>query len=89
MKSSLSLLVEMGKFWLRLLVHVKDEWLAAEILIKGVHSVESVGHVDEEGRVVGFVVPELAGRVGQHVEGSMLVNLAEGGAEASFLVLGR
>ena len=57
-------------------VHVQDEGLAAEILIEGVHSVEGVGHIDEERWVVGFVVLELAGRVGQNVEGSLLVNLA-------------
>ena len=63
--------------------------MAAEVLIKSIHSVEGIGHVDEEGRVVGLMVSELAGRVGQHVESSLLVNLAEGGAEASSLVLGR
>ena len=46
--------MEMREIGLRSFVHVKNERLAAEVLIKGVHPVEGVGLVDEEGRGLGI-----------------------------------
>ena len=73
MKTGISLLVEMRQIGLWSLIHVQDEGLAAEVLVKRVHPVEGVGHVDEKRWVVGLMIFELAGRVRQHVKRSLLV----------------
>ena len=88
-ENGLRLFVEMRQIGLWLLINLQDERLAAKVLVKRVHPVEGVGHVDEERRVVGLMIFELAGRMRDHVERSLLLDLAQGGAEAPFLVLGR
>ena len=66
----------MGELQLRSLVHEQDERLALEVLIKRVHSIEGVGHVDEKRGVVGLVIFELPGRVRQDMKGPLFVDLA-------------
>ena len=87
MKPSIGLFVEMRELGLRSFVHVEGERLASKVLVESVHSVKGIGHVDEKRWVVSLVVTELARRVRQHVEGTLFVNLAEGGTETSFLVI--
>ena len=76
MKTSISLLVEMGELWLRLLIHVHDEGLASEVLIERAHSIEGICHVNEKGRIVGLVIFELPRRMRQDMKSSFFVHLA-------------
>ena len=76
MKTSVGLLVEMGELRLRSLVHVQDERLASEVLIKRIQSIEGIGHVDEKRGVVGLVIFELPGRMRQDMKRSLFVDLA-------------
>ena len=71
MKTWVGFLVEMWS-----LIHAQDERLAAKVLIKCVHSIEGIGHVDEERRVVGLMIFELAGSMRQNMKRSLFVDLA-------------
>ena len=76
MKTSIGLLVEIRELGLWSFIHVQDERLASEVLIKSVHSIEGIGHVNEKRGVVGLVIFELPGCMRQDMKGSLIIDLA-------------
>ena len=85
MEATCSLLVEVQKFWLQSFVHVEDERKSSEIFIEGVLTVLGIGNFQQKWQVVGLVVVELPGSVQQDLEGTIVVDLTQGGWHASFL----
>ena len=77
---------EMGQGFLVQVGHEKRERWALQILVVGQ---QSGGHLQQEWKIVGLVSLELSGSVGQDVEGSLVIVLAQGSAHASFVLLQR
>ena len=68
--------MQMGQFRLRSFVNEEREGSAPQVLIVCFHPEHCVGHLQQDGRIIGLVSLEFSGSLGQDVEGSLIVDLA-------------